>query len=498
MVSGDLVLSDISASDCVLTLPRELTGRVILRDKNGTAVLALPDAVSSGAVEAFLPGYQTASVSFSVSDRAVQISLAIVDVIEGQTLVVNRASPEETEEKIGVASVMTKEEMHSTANIGIMEDCMSAVRTLLGVSYSGAWGTEPSIRGAEPREFSCLFDGMYTLFPWHWGGGISIFNPTMVKSVKLSNGIFSAKYGRASSGLLEATSIKPDCENFHLNLGIATTSADAFAQIPFGKKVGGMVLGAHLTYLEPVFALYNATGSDALDMIKRPPYVRDFFLKTHFTPKPELAVSVIGFFGSDGMTIDQTETKDLLNTNTKMDYDFYQALAGVNLKYLPSDTVLFRGSLSYNGMFEDLTQKKTENGTVAYNDDFVDKYGATFPSVTQGGSYTLPNLENETQEKINNHLFAGRFDTEVQISSDTLRTQISCPVDLRLSYQWKTHNDNAKWEFYVAAQDIFVNLYAPKGKKSFNSYTGEPSETSDSVDFSIGLPIPSIGIKVQF
>ena len=32
--SGDLVLSDVSASDCLLTLPRELTGRVILRDKN--------------------------------------------------------------------------------------------------------------------------------------------------------------------------------------------------------------------------------------------------------------------------------------------------------------------------------------------------------------------------------------------------------------------------------------------------------------------------------
>lgn len=36
--SGDLVLSDISASDCVLTLARELTGRVIVRDKNGKLV----------------------------------------------------------------------------------------------------------------------------------------------------------------------------------------------------------------------------------------------------------------------------------------------------------------------------------------------------------------------------------------------------------------------------------------------------------------------------
>ncbi|MBQ7618781.1 MAG: caspase family protein [Treponema sp.] len=36
--SGDLVLSDVSASDCVLTLSRELTGRVIVRDKSGKLV----------------------------------------------------------------------------------------------------------------------------------------------------------------------------------------------------------------------------------------------------------------------------------------------------------------------------------------------------------------------------------------------------------------------------------------------------------------------------
>ena len=36
--SGDLVLSDISAADCVLTISRELEGRVIVRDKNGKLV----------------------------------------------------------------------------------------------------------------------------------------------------------------------------------------------------------------------------------------------------------------------------------------------------------------------------------------------------------------------------------------------------------------------------------------------------------------------------
>lgn len=84
------------------------------------------------------------------------------------------------------------------------------------------------------------------------------------------------------------------------------------------------------------------------------------------------------------------------------------------------------------------------------------------------------------------------------IYSDTLRTQISCPIDLRISYQWKSNKDKFNWEFYFALQDIFVNLYSPKGEKSFNSYTGEPSENAESVDFSIGVPIPSLGIKMNF
>ena len=792
-------------------------------DENGEAPLVAPDNIKSGTIEAILPGYQSVSVKFTAGDRDIKIMMAMDGAIEGQTLVVNRTAPDGAEEKTGVSTVMSKERMHSTANMGLMEDCMSSVRTLPGVSYSGAWGSEPSIRGAEPREFSCLLDGMYTIFPWHWGGGISIFNPSMVETVKLSNGIFSAKYGRASGGILEATTIKPDFEKFHMNIGLSTVSADVFAQIPFGKKVGGMLLGGHLTYLDPFFALYKAVGGGGLDMIKRPPYVRDFFLKANFNPKPELDIALTGFFGSDGLSIDQTENKLFLSTNSMMDYDIYQALGGISVKYLASEKVQLRGTLSYNGMFEDMKMKSTENGRVYYNSDFVDKYRSQYPSVRQGGFYTLTNLENESNEKVDNHLVAGRFDTEIQLNekhrlafgvdevfsradtkeyqnfytdigsgderlfkkvkldsvingnnilqnalylswnyggekdliqseigvraehtvvfnpsdnfclnmfpdicprasltftpfkdkglldkasftigsglftsvpreimlcsggkglsdfdshtnralfaviganaaltngwnfkleayykyylsriysfavateasgytdsalifrdngkghvfgvdtmiekkvgekwdgylsysfvysrlknpttvgpndyvetmnggapldewyypnyhrfhtlnivsnwhfgkgwtltvkgtlatgapkkqngfvscyaarmddgtivqrysrnsfySDTLRTQISCPVDIRISYQWKSNKDKVNWEFYFALQDIFVNLYSPKGDKSFNSYTGEPSDTAQSVDFSIGVPIPSLGIKMQF
>ena len=102
-------------------------------DENGTAVIVIPDNLSSGTVEAALAGYQSASVKFSSASQELQIAMSITDVIEGQALVVNRASPDGAEEKTGVSTVMSKEQMHSTANMGIMADCMASVRTLPGV-----------------------------------------------------------------------------------------------------------------------------------------------------------------------------------------------------------------------------------------------------------------------------------------------------------------------------------------------------------------------------
>ena len=386
-----------------------------ISDEDGKAELSIPDTIHSGTVRATFPGYKEVSVNFSETSETLVISMSIADVIEGEALVVNRKTPEKTEEKPGVATVVSKEQMHTTAAVGLAEDCMAAVRTLPGVSYSGAWGSEPSIRGGDPRETSCLLDGMYTIFPWHWGGGFSIFNPSIVDSIKLSNGVFSAKYGRASAGILEATTLTPDYEKFHLNAGLSTTCADAFAQIPFGKDKGGMLVGAHLSYLDPFIKLYQQCASD-LDMIERAPYIRDIFAKANFTPFPELLISLVGFFGSDGLKIDQTEDDDGLKTRAIMDYDIYQALGGVNIKYLFSDKMFFHGVLSYNGMFEDMSQKVKESGTIKYTDEFVRQYSSVYPEVKEGGFYVISDLESEYAEEVKSHLFTGRFETELELS----------------------------------------------------------------------------------
>ncbi len=384
-------------------------------DENGQAIINVSDGKKSESIETHLPGYRNETVSVDSDSSEIEIRLFLADVIEGKELVVSRNVPESASEKVGVSTVMTKEKMHSTASMGIIEDCMASVRTLPGVSYSGAWGSEPSIRGGSPRELAVTLDGMYTIFPWHWGGGNSILNPSMIESVKLSNGVFSARYGKASSGLLEATTLKPDFEKAHLNASVSTMSADVFAQIPFGKNVGGMLLGTHMTYLEPLFALYNAGGNDSLDMIKRPPYIRDFFLKANFRPTPVLDISLMGFFGSDGLSMDQSETEDGFTRNMIMDYDIYQGLAGLNVKYLPTDRVQIHGLLSYNRMYEDLEQNLKESGTVKYTDEFADKYSGV-TGISAGDSYFLSEIRSDYAEKITSHLVNAKLESEIEVN----------------------------------------------------------------------------------
>lgn len=393
-----------------------LAGSTSFTDEDGLAIINLPDSLIQGNLTVSLPGYDERSLSFKAGEESLQVTLSISGVIEGKELVVNRTSPERSEEKAGISALITKEEMNTTANVGIVEDCLSSIRTLPGVSYSGAWGSEPSVRGGEPREMGFLLDGMYLLFPYHWGGSVSFFTPVMIESIKLYNGVFSAKYGRASSGLLEASTLKPDYQHFHMNTGSSTSCTDAFFQIPFGKNVGGMILGAHFSYLDAVVWGAKAMEIDAVKGIERAPYIRDFFVKACFNPLDELDISLLGFFGSDGLEIDQTEEKKGLKSRMKMDYDIYQALGGINVKYLAGDRFLFHGLLSYNGIFEDMELKQKQNGSVKYNDDFVSKYSSQFPSVTSGASYSLSDITFEREEKVKNHLLTGRLESEIEIT----------------------------------------------------------------------------------
>lgn len=385
-------------------------------DMDGVAVLDLGDGFKQGNLVCQFPGYSQYVTLVKSGAGEIKVEMTISDFLEGKELVVARTA-KKSEQQSGVSVVMTKEMMDTTARSGMVEDVMSSVSTMPGMTFGGQWNSEPSVRGGYPREMAYAMDGVYVMFPWHWGGAYSIFSPNFVESTKLSNGVFSAEYGRAVSGLLEVNTVMPDDE-VHFIFDINYISSSLFLSAPIGKKAG-VVLGAKATYLETLVGTYKALGGTAADMLKAPPYIRDFFAKAYYQPTDKLTFTLNGFFGSDGMYIDMdkddVESDDEVISFGEMKYDVYQGTAGLDAKWMVTDNAQVNGKLAWNMMYEDLSMKMRDEGEIHYNKDFIEKWGSQFPSVHEGGSYYLDTYSNYT-EKINHQMFQGKVDSEIKFN----------------------------------------------------------------------------------
>lgn len=327
---------------------------------------------------------------------------------EGEELVVEDNAERKAES--GVSVVLTKEQMDTTARLGLSEDIMNSVATMPGVAFSGQWESEPSVRGGYPREMKISLDGVYLIYPWHWGGAYSIFNPNFVDSAKLNNGVFSARYGQAISGLLDVTSIKP--EEFHFDFNISFLSTELFLQTPITDK-GGLILFGKCTYLESLVGAYRLIGGTETDSLKRPPYIRDFYAKGFYKPTDKLEFVLKGFYGSDGMELDseQTDKDSNITSHNKFDYDIYTAFASANVHWTPTDSLQFRGDVSYNFAKEKAWGWGTDTGDVKYTDEFVD----AFPSLglSKGSTFRLEQ-EDEFLEELTDHVIQFKSEGEYE------------------------------------------------------------------------------------
>ncbi|MDA3849790.1 MAG: TonB-dependent receptor plug domain-containing protein, partial [Spirochaetaceae bacterium] len=311
-------------------------------------------------------------------ETSVTLDMIIAGVIEGQELVVERSAPGQSDEESGVSLVMEAEEMDTTANIGVVEDVMSSIKTLPGVGYTGGWDAQPSIRGGDPSEMAATLDGIYVTYPYHWGGAFSIFNPNMTKSAKLSHGVFSARFGRALSGILEVNSITPDDE-FRADLIVSSSSTDLFMQIPTGEY-SGLFLGGKVTYLETVI---YASGME--DEITTAPYIRDFYGKWETRPSNQLHFFVNGFIGTDGVGNEMSIEADGITSDLKFDYYYINAFATTGLEWSPNDKTLFRMLAGYNHNQSRADFDIGYSGSREYSDEFIAMYDIYKDDVTADG-----------------------------------------------------------------------------------------------------------------
>ncbi|MCL1818182.1 MAG: TonB-dependent receptor plug domain-containing protein, partial [Spirochaetaceae bacterium] len=308
------------------------------------------------------------------------------------------------------------ENLSRSAEIGIVEDVMTSVKLLPGVGYGSSFDAMPSIRGGAPRDLMAVLDGYYIEYPpYHWAGEVSIFDPNMVGSVKLSHGVFSARYGHTISGLLEVTTKQPASGTAAVELGVSTSATNLSLHAPLGQS-GSLLLMGKVTYWDP-FIWAAKQYFESVRAIKTAPYIRSGAVTANYRFTDELKWTLSGFIGTDGVGAKLTGDKrdGVMDDSMDIALSYRNAIGflSTGLFWNPSPETALRAALGTGFAREYFDMSLAQKGSVRYSQDFKTTWGIT------DDSYKI-DREDFANEKISLTNYQGRLDFDHELGGGFL------------------------------------------------------------------------------
>ena len=328
---------------------RSWDGKQYICDEHGKALVSAPDD-RRVVVQAAYPGYENGRLVITPETNSYTLGLRLSNVMQGKELVIEASQPGTSETKTGRSVALSGRDIAQTAEIGVIEDVMNAVKLLPGVGYTGMFNSHPSIRGGDPGDMSASLDGFYIMNPYYWGGGFSIFDPRMVQSAQLSHGVFSTRYGNTISGLLDVTSKKPSSTETEFELGASTSAASFNLSFPLSGK-GGILFMGRVTYYDPIVWVFQQASKkyeplEPVNAIETAPYIRSGTVTGNYRFSDKLEVQATGFWGMDGIGLNYeniTRTNELKSDSyIQFDYTNYQGFITSALAWNPRNDMLLK------------------------------------------------------------------------------------------------------------------------------------------------------------
>jgi hypothetical protein len=447
-------------------------GRQFSCNRDGIAQVNLPDNRQT-IIQITYPGYDTRRMNIPafVEGAGVErftVSLRLGGVMEARELVVEAQRPQTSETRSGRSVAISERELERTAEIGIIEDVMNSVKLLPGVGYTGMFGALPSIRGGDPGDLMSVFDGFYLERPYHWVGAVSIFDPKMVSSARLSHGVFSSRYGHTISGLLEVTSKSPSSEEVEMETAISSSAASLNLSYPLNNK-GGVLFMGKVTYWDTLVwagkglsQVIDDENLSTINAISTSPYIRSAAVAANYRFAHDLEWRLNAFFGSDGVGAEyKTSYKEdgiVGRMEMKADYDNYQGFLISSLTSSPTPKLALRFSGGI-GFMDTITNDMVDNNVlVNYNQDFLDKYpliASTF-GLTVDRIYTAPNV-----------------DARVEMESAVFTAQVRADADYDLGKGFITAlGVQELYSIWKQTGDIGLNFIEVNIQDLINNYSG--------------------------
>lgn len=266
---------------------------------------------------------------------------------------------------------------------GTFEDPVRLVQSLPGVAatpeYSPTAG-DLAIRGADPRESRYFLDGIELPYLYHFNGYSSVFHTRILDTLTLLPSTFSAQYGDATGGIVEARSVWSPPDRAHGSLNLNMVMSGASAEVPIGDQ-WTLRASARRSYLD----LFSASDEQYSVF----PVFWDYFARAEYSPSSDTKWGLLAFGAGDSYTRYAGEPSQLDPYEQQVNPDFSYAtsfhVAGLVHHHLLGTTTA-DGSLTWTGSWMDGTLpsagQHVADQRIQAREDVVALFGSRFSLAT--------------------------------------------------------------------------------------------------------------------
>lgn len=153
------------------------------------------------------------------------------------------------------------------------------------------------VRGASPGETGVYVDDYEIPDLYHFTGSTSVINLPFVDSVELVPGAFSARYGRATGGLVSLRTKKLPNDDVHGFAKFDVIDGGAYIGVPISEKLT-VGISARRSWLDVLRESQIALAGTGDSVVNIPTYW-DYQLKVDYDPRPGHEASLFWFGSGD-------------------------------------------------------------------------------------------------------------------------------------------------------------------------------------------------------
>lgn len=210
-------------------------------------------------------------------------------------------------------------------------DIIKSIILLPGVTSAGEGASGFNVRGGAADQNLILLDEAIVFNSSHVFGFFSVFNPDVIKDVKLFKGGIPSKYGGRLSSVLDIYQKEGNNKEFKLTGGIGLISSRILAEGPLKKEKSSFLIGGRSSYAHLFLPLVD-NNNEA--------YFYDLNTKFNYRLNKNNNIFLSAYFG-----------KDVFGINNSFINKYGNAVTNLRWNHLFSDKLFSNLSLIYSDYF---------------------------------------------------------------------------------------------------------------------------------------------------